>query len=371
MNSDSRIRCCLHTREIQGPTVQDTQHDLSCRLRRGGSCSGDHAVASVDAAIPGDGAGGTFLIFCTVLHPVVDVTFRVDVLESGRTYTGVPSTVTPAGKGINVAKVVRSLGEEVTVVGLMPEDSSRQFGGYLDNLGIESHFLIVPGNVRVNVTVLEGGPGGGVTHINSHGTRTIAAQEQGKVVSFVEERAGAGDFWALSGSLCPGLEPGTYGRLIEALKSKGAVTLLDSSGEALRMGVMARPTMVKPNQTELEEYFREEIRGLHHIALRVKRLVDAGIEYVFVSLGAEGVVALHGNDCLLCAPPPVQAVDTVGCGDALVAGLLVGKKLMCSFPEMCRLAVACGVSNALHHGAGVVDREEVWRLAEDVSITAV
>ena len=63
---------------------------------------------------------------------------------------------------------------------------------------------------------------------------------------------------------------------------------------------------------------------MHHIALKAKRLVDMGVGYVFVSLGADGMIAIHENDCLLCSPPRIRAVDPVGCGDALVGGLLAG-----------------------------------------------
>jgi tagatose 6-phosphate kinase len=67
----------------------------------------------------------------------------------------------------------------------------------------------------------------------------------------------------------------------------------------------------------------------------------------------------------------VPVVDTVGCGDALVAGILVAKKRGFSFYETCRMAIACGVSKALHRGPGTISRDEVWQLMEDVQITAV
>jgi tagatose 6-phosphate kinase len=129
--------------------------------------------------------------------------------------------------------------------------------------------------------------------------------------------------------------------------------------------------MVKPNLSELEAYFGEQIRGVRHIALKGKRLLDVGIGQVFISLGSDGMIAVHQNECLLCSPPAVDVVDTVGCGDALVAGLTVGQARGFSFAEMCRMAVACGVSNAMHPGPGSVDRDEVADLMPRVTIEAV
>jgi fructose-1-phosphate kinase PfkB-like protein len=83
------------------------------------------------------------------------------------------------------------------------------------------------------------------------------------------------------------------------------------------------------------------------------------------------MIALHENDCLLCSIPPVKAVDTVGCGDAMVAALLVGFARRFSFSEVCRMAIACGASKAMHRGASAVVRDEVWQLMEDVRIESV
>jgi fructose-1-phosphate kinase PfkB-like protein len=188
---------------------------------------------------------------------------------------------------------------------------------------------------------------------------------------FFGERVAGGDIWALCGSLPPGIDQGLYGRMLEVIHGRGATALLDSRGEALRLGIQAKPSMVKPNLAELSELFGEEIRGIHHIALKGKRILDMGIEYGFISLGEEGMVAVHGSDCLLCGAPRVKAIDTVGCGDALVAGILVARKREYSLPDTCRLAVACGVSKSLHRGAGEIDKSEVQALAGEVTVTAV
>jgi 1-phosphofructokinase family hexose kinase len=208
------------------------------------------------------------------------------------------------------------------------------------------------------------------THINSKG-QELLPRIQEELPAFMQKYFDVDDTWVFSGSVPLGFTDDIYYKCIDICKVKGFTSVLDTRGRPLQLGIRARPDMVKPNLTELEEFCGEEIRGIHHIALKGKRLIDQGIRYVFISLGSDGMIAIHENDCLLCSIPPVKALDTVGCGDAMVAGLTVAHQKKFSFSEMCRLAVACGASNALHFGAGAIERDEVWQLMEDVQIDAV
>jgi len=290
-------------------------------------------------------------------------------LLPGRTETDVETLCIPAGKGINVAKAVRTLGEEVCVIGLMPEDDIVRFTRFLEECNVTSNFFPVPGAVRVNTTITEKATAQ-VTHISSSDYRW-STRIQDEFQEFLEKHMQEGDFWALSGSLPQGFDSDSYMKLIKKCKKREITVMFDSRGLAFNMGVRARPDMVKPNIEELEAFFGEHIEGVHHIALKGKRLLDLGINYVFISLGSDGMIAVHENDCLLCSVPPVDVIDTVGCGDALVAGFLVAQTRNFSFVEACRMGIACGTSNALHPGPGVIDNEEIWRLMEDVKIEAV
>ncbi|NLG17767.1 MAG: 1-phosphofructokinase family hexose kinase [Fibrobacter sp.] len=309
------------------------------------------------------------MIYCTLLNPALDVIYRINEFRSGNTVTDIPSFSIPAGKGINVARVVRTLGEDVCVVGLMPEYDMKRSLEFLDQLKIKHHLFAIPGGLRINTTLIEENTNFN-SHINSAGQQ-LPLRIQLEFNHFLEEFISAGDLWCFSGSLPRGFENDCYQKLIKSCKNKGAITLLDSRDHAFKMGVRAKPLMIKPNISELEGFFDEQIKGVHHLALKGKRLVDMGIAYVFISLGADGMIAIHENDCLLCSAPQIKTLDTVGCGDALVGGILVAQKRNFSFSEMCRMAIACGSSKALHQGPGVVSLDEVWQLMEEVTITAV
>jgi 1-phosphofructokinase family hexose kinase len=309
------------------------------------------------------------LIYCSLLNPALDVIYKLNDFKSGFSVTDIPSVVIPAGKGINVASVVKTLGEEVCVTGILPEYDRKRMVDYLEHAGIGHNFFAVPGNIRINSTIIEQNTGY-VSHISTMG-ETVSTRLENEFIHFQKQLTKADDIWSFSGSVVRGFDDAIYSELIKVCHDAGAETMLDTRGNPQKMGVRAKPLMIKPNLAELEDFFGEQIQGVHHIALKGKRFIDMGISYVFISLGADGLIALHENDCLLCSAPSVRQVSTVGCGDALVAGILVAKSRKFSFNEMCRMAVACGASKAMHEGPGLVTRDEVWQLMEEVKITSV
>lgn len=309
------------------------------------------------------------MIWCTLLNPALDVLYRINDFHIGGTYTNRSHLQVPAGKGLNVARGVAALGEEVTVIGILPEADSKRVTSFLNDHAISGKFVYVPGTMRINTTILDE-TNRSTTHCNA----LSAAQSprvQHEFAVLTASQMSSGDYWVFSGSLPPGFTDDAYASLIAAGGASGVHTALDSRGEGLRHGLRSRPNMVKPNLAELEEFFEEPIRGVHHIALKGKRLLDMGITYVFISLGADGMIALHKNDCLLCSTPQVTVKDTVGCGDAMLAGIVVAHKRLFSFSETCRLAIACGSAKSIEHGPGSFSRETVWQLMEDVEISSI
>ena len=312
------------------------------------------------------------MIYCTLLNPALDVIYDVAELKPGATVTDAVSRMCPAGKGLNIAGIVKLLGEEVVVAGQVPAASRQQFSEYCDSLKIKSHLVPTEGSVRVNTTILETA-NGQVSHVNAEGP-TLPGRVQDELIALLGSLMQSGDLWAFSGSLPRGFEEDAYQKLVSLCRTKSCEAMLDTRGEALQRGVRAKPRMIKPNLSELEQFFNEQIQGVHHIALKGKRLVDMGVDFVFITLGSDGMIAIHENDCLLCSAPAVRAVDTVGCGDALAAGIMVGYARKFSFSEMCRMAVACGSSKAMHRGpsgGGGVTRDEIWQLMEDVKVRSI
>jgi tagatose 6-phosphate kinase len=251
----------------------------------------------------------------------------------------------------------------------MPENDKKKFSENLKRAGIQATFLPVEGSVRLCTTLIEN-KNHQVSHIVTDGQR-LSPRIQDEFVALCEKHMKPHDLWALPGSLPSGFEHDVYAKIIRLCKKRKIPTLLDTRGKALTSGIRAKPVIIKPNLSELEAYFSEPIKGVAHIALKAKRLLDTGIEQIFISLGVDGMMAVKDNECLLCIPPEVTAIDTVGCGDAVVAGILVGQSRNFSFSEQCRLAVACGTSKATTAGPVLRSKENVWQLMEEVRIESI
>jgi 1-phosphofructokinase/tagatose 6-phosphate kinase len=64
--------------------------------------------------------------------------------------------------------------------------------------------------------------------------------------------------------------------------------------------------------------------------------------------------------------PAVEAVATIGAGDAFLAGYIAGRYRGQSPVECLRFGVACGAESTQHVGAGILDPATVERLLEGV-----
>ena len=309
------------------------------------------------------------MIYCALLNPSVDVVYETDELKIGDVLLDVPSQIYPSGKSINVATIIKALGEEVSVCGIIPEYNLKMFEDFLNKKGIKSFFYKFKGMARINTTIREKNSQM-TTHINSE-AKISSMRIQQEALDFFSSYMSKGDLWVFSGSIPKGFDTNYYKKLIGLCKDKKCLTVFDSRGEFFKFGVRAKPLMIKPNLFELEQFFGEQIIGIHHIALKAKRLADMGIKYVFISLGSDGILAVNENECLLCNAPQVNVCDAVGAGDACVAGLVAGYIRNFSFPEMCRLGVACGTSKVMHCGPYNISVENVWQLMEEVKVKSI
>jgi 1-phosphofructokinase family hexose kinase len=166
----------------------------------------------------------------------------------------------------------------------------------------------------------------------------------------------------LSGSLPKGVDPDIYKTLILFAKDLGKYTVLDASGQPLEKGIEAGPTAIKPNVREMGALMGNEKPGKEQMAEYCGRLREKGISYVCVSMGSEGAFLSFEDQIHFMKAFSVNAVNTIGCGDAMTAGLAVGLQRGYKPFDMLRFATACAASNATFEEIGVVDKETVEKL---------
>jgi len=301
------------------------------------------------------------------LNPALDVTHHVAAVD----WTGVnrPDAVhvRPGGKGLNVARTLHALGAEVLVMGLAGGSTGEAVTTGLAALAVPAAFTPVPGETRRTFTVVDGRTG-----------HTAAFNEPGPVVA-AEAYAEFRDQYAaalagcaavvLSGSLPPGLAPGSYAELTAMAAAAGVPALLDAHGDALRLGAAAGPAIVKPNLAELETFAGRPLRGGPAVAAAAGELRSAGPQAVVVSLGPDGLYADTGDGCWQAAPPAVVAGNPTGAGDAAAAGLVYGLTRGQPWDERLRHAVALGTAAAQAPAAGEFDPADYATLLEATLVT--
>ncbi|MCL2844493.1 MAG: hexose kinase [Chitinivibrionia bacterium] len=310
------------------------------------------------------------MIRAVLYNSAIDVHYKIPKFGEQTDFIGLNSVSFPAGKAINFAKAAKILGEEVEVSGLVGSGDITRFRNFLDDYKIAHDLFEVSGDTRINTTIYEEKSGISY-HLNSK-NKPILDEEISIFNKKLMEKINVGDFLAFSGSVPEGYDEEIYRKLIEECKIKNAKVALDTRGNPLKYGLSALPFLISPNETEFQFLFGDEVKGLHNIILKGKRLIESGIENVFITLGKDGVVALNKNECFRCLPPEIEEpINSVGCGDAFLAGAVVGFVRGFDFSEVCRMATASGALNTLTHEPCKINRDKVGEVMEKVKIERI
>ena len=266
----------------------------------------------------------------------------------------------PGGGGINVARIVRVLGESVVAVFPAGSATGGVLGGLLDKEGVWTRRIPIDGATRESFTVDEDSSGEQYRFVLPGPRLTRAQQEQCLVM--LEEVARDARFIVASGSLPPGTPPDFYDRVAATARDLGVQCLLDTSGESLqrsRFGVY----LLKPSIRELRELSGDDLADEAARLAAARRLVDAGrCEVVVLSLGAGGALVVTAHSAARFAALPVAIRSGVGAGDAMLAGITVGLARNQPLHDAVRLGIAAGAAMLRMPGTRPCRREEIEML---------
>lgn len=299
-------------------------------------------------------------MFLTVsLNPAVDRNCDIDVLKLGEVNRLTRSTAVAGGKGINVTKIFRQFHMPVAAVGFLGGAGGRLIEDACEKLGVETYFTRIKGDTRTSVNVLASG--GCVTEILEPGP-VISKKE---LEAFRKQFSGCLELCqmvVLSGSIPEGVPVDIYAQLIRECHEAGRKVCLDASGELLRWGILAKPDLIKPNRRELEYLAGRQLSGLDEIKGEARTLLAQGVGKVVVSLGEEGLLYMDGKRELYQEAKRVQTVNTVGCGDTVVASLCMSELAGEAAEIAMRKAAALAAANATTRENGMIPMERYLSL---------
>lgn len=306
------------------------------------------------------------MIVTVTPNPVLDRTLTVPRILFDEVMRATEVRLDWGGKGFNVSRALKALGVESTAMGFIGGATGLMLERGLQELGIATEFVHIVGETRSNIIVREA-QSARYIKVNEAGP-TVQADEVQRFLEQAAGRARQGDIWVLAGSLPPGVPADFYARLIALLREQEARTFLDTSGEPLRLGCAARPTLVKPNALEAAQVTGRGITSQAEAFDAVARLLDLGIKLVALSLGGDGLLLASSEEAVWARPPAVSVRNPTGAGDALLAGIIWALGQGLALEDVARWGVAAGTASAMGEGVSVGTRTEVAKLYAEVSI---
>ena len=273
-----------------------------------------------------------------------------------------------AGKSINVAKVLKALGESPIATGFIGGDCGLRIEASLADRDIETKFVEIVPETRQCTTMID----------ESAGTITELVQESDPVSKSkyrelfyaVRKQASRCSAMVISGTLTPGAPVDFYQQCVQLAVKWNLLSVVDAKGPALVEALKACPGVIKPNRSELEMTVGRKLANESEVMAAMRELCDQGALRVIVTSGKEPTLAFNGSQFWRIHAPKIPTVNPIGSGDAFAAGLVWRLLRGADLGEACRWACATGAANALTLMAGEVRRKDVQRLAAEVKVEA-
>lgn len=306
------------------------------------------------------------MILTVTLNAAIDKRYVVEGYQVGEVNRVKACSYVPGGKGLNVSKPASIYGAEVVATGFVGGHAGNYIEDALKPFGIQSEFYHVKEESRSCINIWD--------EVNGVQTEFL---EPGFTLSEEDFRGFEEKFrsllpeaevMAMSGSVPKGLDGTAYQRLVKLVKDAGKPVILDTSGKLLEMGIQALPTLIKPNIDEIRMLTGKTCENIQDIVDAAKEIHKKGVEFVAVSLGAEGSLVVGEEGIFRALVPKIDAVNTVGCGDSMIAGFAIGLKEGLSLEEMLRKASAISAASAMREETGFFVMEDMEKLLPQIQI---
>lgn len=309
------------------------------------------------------------MILTVTLNPSIDISYQLEDLAIDTVNRVVDVRKTPGGKGLNVARVLNDLGESVSASGCIGGELGDFIVHQLPET-IEKRFFKIAGDTRNCIAILHDGK---QTEILEQGPLVDPDEADGFVNHFKYILDGV-DVVTMSGSLPAGMPDDYYGRLIRLANTFGKKTVLDCSGNALKSVLEGddKPTVIKPNRDELAQLLGREVsKDVDELKAVLNQPLFAGIEWIIVSLGADGAFAKHHDAFYKVDIPKIEVVNPVGSGDSTVAGIASGLANEETDDVLLKKANVLGMLNAQEKTTGHVNMANYDKLYQKLAVREV
>jgi 1-phosphofructokinase family hexose kinase len=300
-------------------------------------------------------------IICCGFTPCIQRILEFGKVEKRTVNRASQVTVGIGGKGANTARMVKQLGGNPKLIGFIGGDNGKLLEQMLDAEDVGYRHVVVEGETRICQTLVEEG--------NPETTELVeempplSPDNWQHMMKLFQSLELADRVVSISGKLPAGAPVDAYAQICKLVHDSGGRTIIDAPGEPLLLSLEYEPSMVKINDVELLETL-----GGNDVLSACSELMNFGASSVLITRGGQPATFVDASRTLEIFPPAIKAVNPVGSGDAVTAGLAValnnGKDLVDALID----GMACGAANALNLVSGVLKPGDVERLRNEVRI---
>lgn len=307
------------------------------------------------------------MIVTVTLNPAMDVVMKLDTLKKSMTNRIQKKFECVGGKGTHISVNLSKLGIPSIAVGTA---RGRTGNKIMDVLGeeklIEVRFLyLTTGDSRTNYILVDGKADN--TIIAEKGNM-LAEEDLDQFIDIYRNAISGGDYVVISGDASNHSRGSLQDDLIDIAYEKGARLCLDVSGPVLEKGIQKSPFFVKPNIEELSYLCKKVISTKEDIIEGIREIEKHGVPHIVISCGNKGCFALSDGVLYHVLVPDVQVLNTAGCGDSLVAGLLAGFYEGLDMKENLRRANAVATAAAMNEATAGFDASLIEDLTSQVQV---
>ncbi|MEN6356874.1 MAG: 1-phosphofructokinase [Armatimonadota bacterium] len=309
------------------------------------------------------------MISTVTLNPALDKTIHISKLAPNDTNRVISLETDAGGKGINCSRMLSRLGAETTALAFLGGNTGDFIRMVLDKAEIDLEIVPTQRPTRTCIAVEESANVPPTTFNERGGP--IEHQELVTMIEKVKDISRKCKYMVFGGSVPTGINQDVYKVLIEIAQAGGAKAVLDADGEALSVGLKAKPFMIKPNRDEAERILGKQFESIADAARGALSLAERGIELVVISLGKQGAIACYENEIYYAVTPAVKTISTIGSGDSLIAGILWALENGRDVQDALKAGCAAGAATAMSSGTDIGSREDVDKLIDEVKVTVI
>ena len=306
------------------------------------------------------------MILTVTMNPSIDVSYPLERLDLDTVNRITDVSKTAGGKGLNVSRVLSQLNAPLMATGVVGGHFGDYLTAQLDKDGISHHFSKINGETRSCIAILHEGL---QTEILESGPE-VSKEEQVVFIENFEQLLEDTDFVTISGSLPKGIDTDFYSLLIEKATQADVKVLLDTSGDTLRTSIQSafKPYLIKPNETEIADLLGKDLHSEEELIEALKDETFTGIEWIVVTLGADGALVKKGKDYYRVQIPIINVVNPVGSGDSTIAGLAYALSENKTSEEVMKTGMVTGMLNTQEEKTGFINPDHFDSLYEKVTV---